>query len=229
MALRLLLLVTLLLTAGPARAASIQSIEFSVISGGFGSSSGFALGPITGGTIRWVAAGGAVETPTNAPLGAFTQFSLTGPSGFFSFHAPVYGAGRSIASNSLFLTGFGGVRPSAIRSGPNATDALLFPISNYVAPFVCAGAAQTATFARCGTAFEGEARGSLGVLTDPTYGLYRNHWFGHSFTVGAEVVRTFVPEPSTGLLLGVALLAGAALARPGFGRVRGQRSSRLAR
>jgi len=205
--LMLLLLSGPVVSAGPARAASLLSIEFQVTGGGFASSTGFANGPITGGTIRWVA-DTVVETP-GVPIGRFTQFSLTGPSGFFSFLVDIPANSGFINQSSIALYGFRGSLPAAIRSGANPTLAGTFPISLYVAPFVCASVVQSGSRThgcRANSPFRGEARGYLGTLVSETYGIYRNRGLGHFFTVGAEIVRTYVPEPGSGLLLGAALL-----------------------
>ena len=205
--LSLAFLVALAFVPSVASAASFSSISWAVTGGTFNGPN--STGPITGGSLVYTPGGGALSTPA----GGFDYYGslvliLTGPSGSFSVNAGENPFGR------LRRT----VNPTtaAVRGGhcefglaPNCQD--------YTLGVAHSGGLQRAVargyWGVVGTI--GYANGESFVFYLPypysNYPGYTPLW-NHSFVVGAEV-RVEVPEPSTGLLLGLGLLAPTAATR----------------
>jgi hypothetical protein len=187
--LRCLLLIaaaaTFLLT-GPASAASISQVQWSVTAGSF-SSPTLANGLVEGGSLTFRPFAGTVST------------SFVGThSGYFSFSAvgsPGNTFGLSPWSGSLFLSPGSGAFMS---------------VSFFAQAYSGGGALPSARIASIVPLFKqlymALGSGSLGAA-----GISgRIGAFTHTFTLGNEVRTGVVPEPTTGALLGLGLLVGLA-------------------
>jgi hypothetical protein len=196
-ALRPAVLVALVALPGLASAASLSSISWSVTGGTF-SSGGASTGPITGGSLVYHPAGGTVSTPAEALVGGSLILTLTGPSGSFTVFR-----GGVVAT----------ISPAMARVRAFGDPASAFPVATAMSD---GGVryAYTMLWSVSAPAGAGLARGS--TYFDPYAGgcspCGTVNLFSHTFTVGSEV-RAPVPEPSTGVLLGSALLAVIELGR----------------
>ena len=171
-----------------AEAASISKISWTVTGGIFGGAA-LAIGPITGGSLTWTPFGGSIVTsPGTAASGSgIWTLSLTGPAGFFG----VAGPGGVFLINPVSAAGsFTAVVPAFSGTG-----------GGFTVPTVVA-------FARSFAAIGGFGSGLLAHVSMPAGAPVT-----HSFLLGAEV-RTAVPAPAAGPLVGLGLIGlGAAAVR----------------
>ncbi len=187
------------LIASPVSAVNISQITWDVTGGAFVGPS--SSGPVTGGTLTFLPAGGVVATPVVSVnhQGHGFALSLTGPSGSFqmNFPATIFTANVDHICN-LSLSGFSGfAHPSPyvtfstwVTSGGTAVSALGGQLYFYLAGGVGSGSVFPA------------------IYNYISISSYSTAFASHTFTLGNEV-RTVVPEPGTGLLLYLGLLGTA--------------------
>ncbi len=203
----------MLSSASQVSAAQITHISWDVTTGTFDGSL-LATGPITGGSIDWTPPGGAVSTPVSKVYAGTWTLILTGPSGYFKLGgAPSPpGSGYIYLSRPFSLTAALYAVPSPL-SGPDPTGA---------APIPSAYPYGSGFFDFTITPLSSTGTGFVSVFRSTGPGTPR--LVTHYFELGNEV-RTIVPEPATGTLLGLGLF-GLGVAAAGRGaRARWRRGS----
>jgi hypothetical protein len=192
-----------LATAGQAFAAEISQFSWSVTGGTFGGSGGnFATGAITSGSVVYTPPGGSVATPAGLITGGSAAISLVGTLGSFSAVVNAGGAGASIGAPSMFLF-------------------TSFPIDTAVPGF----SAGTAGSGSINSAWVfGGGCGISGFICVQGYNSMSAS-FVHRLQLGVEV-RTVVPEPATGTMLGLGLLGIGMATRARGAAARWRRTSR---
>lgn len=173
------------LAASPASAVQISQVSYEVTGGTFDGA--LSSGAITGGSAVWTVPGGyGVSTPvtTSGGYAGLLQVILTGPSGYFRATWDAFG----LRINPTRFGASGASLTVGVRTGTG---------SDLVSVFVG------------GFGYESPLSQS-GLVRDYTRPYYAVDKFGHSFEIGNEV-RTIVPEPSTATLLGLGLIASAAV------------------
>jgi hypothetical protein len=197
------------LAVAPVAHALPVRISYTLTGGAFGGPP--AVGPITGGSLS-VLYPGATNTVSFFGTLSITRLLVTGPSGFVSWAVPpalqgIPGLGSFTANKhvvkAVLNTGFSG--PFFSATGKAAPfPATLLGNPSLILDAVTGNGSATARW----TAYT--AGGT--ILGQPT----------HLFRVGSEV-RALIPEPGTGLLLGIGLTALAAVTRVGAAHQRRQR------
>ncbi len=174
----------LALTSGAARAAPLTSVSYSVTGGSFNGL--FSSGPITSGALTFTPMP-PVSTPFSAYEPGTWNLALLGPSG--SFQVTLVGSAFVFSPAHTFdIYGFGPFQPiGAVVSNGNSVTAY-WTFFTFAAP--------TRGYST------NVVRGSIPCCDPcPDCGTPVTH----GFTVGNEV-RTFLPEPTTGALLGLGLV-----------------------
>jgi hypothetical protein len=174
------------LGAGAASAAPVSSISWTVTGGNFNGPASF--GPIAGGSVVYTPAGGSISTPAFSvnPAGSLA-IKLTGMSGIFAATINTPLSGVTISSKAVYIT-------------PLFWDYTLNPLpTNYSGMYSLTRAAAR-VFALLGSG-TGSVFGNAFATTTMGTAAY----FMHNFTIGNEV-KTIIPEPATGSLLGLGLL-----------------------
>jgi hypothetical protein len=181
-------LVVLAVVPGLASAASFSSISWTVTGGTFNGPN--STGPITSGSVTYTPPGGSVSTPVTFPptrvFGGSLSIFLNGPSGSFSAN------GTPVVYNLNPLIFLGGLVSNGITALSQGSP-------------VGAGIGRLYVRADTGIGF-GHATGYSYVGSISTYVDVWNH----TFSLGSEV-RVAVPEPSSGMMLGLCLLAAIGL------------------
>ena len=172
--------VALVVTSGAANAARLLSVSYEVTGGDFNGQ--FSSGPITSGTATFTP-----TVPTSTPFSSYKpgnwNLALDGPSGSFqvTLNASAIVFSPAHTFNIYAAAAFQPVGP-VLSNGYLATEGWEF-------------------FTFGATGFTNLVRGSIPCCAPcPDCGTPVQH----QFEVGNEV-RTFVPEPATGALLGLGL------------------------
>ena len=174
-------------SASQASAALIEKIEWQVNGGTFDGVNSIATGDVTGGSLTFTPLGGSFSTSYTGAYGGSWNLVLNGPSGFFRMGlAPASGYFYLYNALSIFAT-FSGTPVAS--SGPNA--GALVPVPTFGG---------------------GTYYGTMNFTSGSKYGFVSfftgsaSDYFTHTFTLGNEVLITVVPEPTTGVLLGLGLI-----------------------
>jgi hypothetical protein len=180
--LHVILFLLCLCVSSAAVAAPLISVSYDVTGGSFNGPN--STGPITSGTVTFVP-----TTPISTPFFSAGQFDikLSGPSGTFRMIGSKIAKLYALGSPNQIYVEPGGPALQQVSSGG-------FPVTNELKGLVF------------------HLYGGFGLDTGRIRGYFKccapcpdcGIPFGHPFEFGNEV-RTFVPEPSTGLLLGLGL------------------------
>jgi len=183
--------------AGPANAAVVTKLIYTVTGGTFSGYSGIytpSTGPIVSGTISVIPAGGSAATPfycNSPPCGVVTKVSLVGSSG--SFHVTKMATGGAVSLPLQFLS----LQPASNDFIGADRGGVFWGITNGVQ-----NAGQTW---RGGAANIFRASGPNGpyggggIITGVWGTLYTiTGGFGHRFTIGSEVRTVLAPVDTDG-------------------------------
>jgi hypothetical protein len=192
-------LALLLALSGEANAGLIQ-IQYDVTGGTFDGPS--SSGAITGGSLSFQALTTGSSPVSGSSLNpVLTKLTLMGTSGYFRFA----GGGTAVSKFATFTQFFASFTEN--RNNPMV-------VTGIGGLPVAAGNLFVSLTANTGVATSAAASGIIGMAN-----------FDHRFTLGGES-RTVVPEPASGLLLGMGLSALAVAGHRGRVRLQTRRRAR---
>jgi len=183
----IVLLAVILAPAAPAVAAPISQITWDVVGGSF-SSSALANGPVTGGTVVWTPGAGTADTASAAFHPGTFNFLATAAGGLQHFSLPAAYGSVYLAPGSyvgVFSSFFHGQAASAGGLFPAPPGGGFPTLASIIRTIFITGGTGTASFLHV-SGFSAQTA-------------------NHYLLLGNEV-KTFVPEPATGSLLGLGLI-----------------------